>query len=153
MKRLIFIIAASTALLSLPAFADHGRHHGGGRVFGRPHVSVGLGFGYPLYWRDPWYDPWYYPSFGLQYRVWPQRVPRSRSDSADAPPSGMTKLYVYPAAGQSAEQTDQDRYECHVWASDQSGYDPTVGKGSAAQASGYSRAFVACLEGRNYVVK
>lgn len=34
-------------------------------------------------------------------------------------------LYVYPAQGQSQEQTQQDQYECHVWAVGQTGYDPT----------------------------
>jgi hypothetical protein len=33
---------------------------------------------------------------------------------------------IYPAKGQSAKQQDQDRYECHSWAREQSGgYDPT----------------------------
>lgn len=32
---------------------------------------------------------------------------------------------VYPAKGQSAQQQDRDRYECHDWARAQSGYDPT----------------------------
>lgn len=32
---------------------------------------------------------------------------------------------VYPAKGQSAQQQDKDRYECHDWARRQSGYDPT----------------------------
>ena len=34
-------------------------------------------------------------------------------------------MYIYPAAGQSSEQQRQDRYECHVWASDQTGFDPS----------------------------
>ena len=34
-------------------------------------------------------------------------------------------LYVYPAQGQSAEQTQKDQYECHTWAVGQTGYDPT----------------------------
>jgi hypothetical protein len=32
---------------------------------------------------------------------------------------------VYPAKGQSAQQQDRDRYECHEWARAQSGYDPS----------------------------
>ena len=32
---------------------------------------------------------------------------------------------VYPANGQSAEQLERDRYDCHVWAVQQSGYDPS----------------------------
>ena len=34
-------------------------------------------------------------------------------------------LYVYPAKGQSDEKLGQDRYECHRWASNESGFDPT----------------------------
>jgi len=32
--------------------------------------------------------------------------------------------YIYPNEGQTPEQMNQDRYECHVWAVQQSGYDP-----------------------------
>ena len=38
-----------------------------------------------------------------------------------APPPIM----VYPARGQSAEQLERDRYDCHVWAVQQSGFDPS----------------------------
>jgi len=31
---------------------------------------------------------------------------------------------VYPAKGQTAERQDKDRYECHRWATQQSGFDP-----------------------------
>lgn len=34
-------------------------------------------------------------------------------------------LYVYPANGQGDEQLNQDRYECHRWATEESGYDPS----------------------------
>jgi hypothetical protein len=32
---------------------------------------------------------------------------------------------IYPAKGQSAQQQDKDKYECHDWARKQSGFDPT----------------------------
>lgn len=35
------------------------------------------------------------------------------------------QLIIYPSQGQSQEQQDKDRYECHVWAVQQSGYDPS----------------------------
>src|ERR1700722_10142423 len=47
------------------------------------------------------------------------------------------RIFVYPANGQSAEQTDRDRYECHVWAVQQTGVDP-----SRADASPYERVVV-----------
>lgn len=34
------------------------------------------------------------------------------------------QVYFYPAAGQSSAQQDRDRYECHVWAVNQTGFDP-----------------------------
>jgi hypothetical protein len=34
-------------------------------------------------------------------------------------------IIVYPANGQTPEQQERDRYECHVWAVQQSGFDPS----------------------------
>ena len=42
-----------------------------------------------------------------------------------APPPPSQRIFVYPASGQSAEQTDRDRYECHLWAVQQTGFDPS----------------------------
>jgi hypothetical protein len=42
------------------------------------------------------------------------------------------ELFIYPSKGQSTEQQSRDRYECHSWAVQQTGFDPTV---SQAQAS------------------
>ncbi|HEY6432430.1 MAG TPA: hypothetical protein VIZ17_10650 [Acetobacteraceae bacterium] len=42
-------------------------------------------------------------------------------EAQPAPPP----IIVYPAKGQSPEQLDRDRYECHVWAVQQSGFDPS----------------------------
>jgi hypothetical protein len=33
--------------------------------------------------------------------------------------------YIYPSKGQSAQQQDRDRYECHTWSVQQTGFDPT----------------------------
>ena len=33
-------------------------------------------------------------------------------------------VIVYPAKGQSAEQTEKDKYECYQWAKGQTGFDP-----------------------------
>jgi hypothetical protein len=51
-----------------------------------------------------------------------------------------TRVYVYPAAGQSAEKLDQDRYECHMWAVRESGFDPSV-----AQAAPHQRVEVVAM--------
>lgn len=34
-------------------------------------------------------------------------------------------IYVYPAKGQTDEQLAEDRYACHRWAVDESGFDPS----------------------------
>lgn len=35
------------------------------------------------------------------------------------------EVYIYPNKGQSAEKQSRDRYECHTWAVQQTGVDPT----------------------------
>jgi len=62
-------------------------------------------------------------------------APPPRAVRVPAPPP--QRVFVYPANGQSAEQTDRDRYECHVWAVQQTGVDP-----SRADASAYERVVV-----------
>ncbi len=39
--------------------------------------------------------------------------------------AAQTQLYVYPLKKQSSEQQDRDRYECHRWAVQQTGFDPS----------------------------
>jgi hypothetical protein len=53
------------------------------------------------------------------------------------PTPAPQRVFVYPSNGQSPEQTDRDRYECHVWAVQQTGVDP-----SRADASAYERVIV-----------
>jgi hypothetical protein len=43
-----------------------------------------------------------------------------------AEPAQPPRIIVYPAKGQSPDQLERDRYECHVWAVQQSGYDPSA---------------------------
>jgi Glycine-zipper domain len=40
------------------------------------------------------------------------------------------ELYIYPNKGQSAEQQSRDRYDCHIWAVQQTGVDPTRAQAS-----------------------
>jgi Glycine-zipper domain len=37
----------------------------------------------------------------------------------------QSELYVYPLKKQTSEQQDKDRYECHRWAVQQTGFDPS----------------------------
>jgi hypothetical protein len=62
-------------------------------------------------------------------------------------------LYIYPARGQSQQQQEQDRYECHRWAADESDYDPTDSQYDSELREDYDRAITACLTGRGYSVR
>jgi len=43
-------------------------------------------------------------------------------------------LYIYPSKGQSQAQQDKDRYECHSWAVQQTGFDPSKPSTTTASA-------------------
>ena len=65
-------------------------------------------------------------------------------------------IIAYPRNGQSDQQTATDKYECHVWAKGQTGFDPTSQSSSGASPSvrsAYNRAISACLDGRGYTVR
>ena len=40
-------------------------------------------------------------------------------------PAAAQQIFMYPTKGQSPEQQNRDRYECHTWAVQQTGFDPT----------------------------
>lgn len=42
------------------------------------------------------------------------------------PPAQNSVVYAYPLRDQTPEQQDRDRYECHLWAVRQSGFDPSA---------------------------
>ena len=134
-----FLAAVCAALLwSLPAEAGHWT------VW--PSFSFGYGYG-------PYPAPWYGPRVGFGVHVGGPGYPAPRAPAPAPAAQGTLKLYVYPAAGQSDPQTADDRYQCHVWAAGESGHDPTLGAGTREDAEGYTRAFTACMEARNYVVR
>jgi hypothetical protein len=45
-------------------------------------------------------------------------------------------LYIYPQKGQSPQQQDRDRYECHNWAVQQTGVDPTMAQAPSPSGGG-----------------
>lgn len=52
----------------------------------------------------------------------------------------LADLYVYPKEGQSAEQTDKDKYECYQWAKNDTGFDPMAApKTTSAAPSGQTK--------------
>jgi hypothetical protein len=146
MRAWILVIAGALTLAALPAEADRGHH----RAYHHRHVGFGLSYGYPYYYRP--YSA-FYPSayYGFGIDVTPRY--RTRRVRAERSEPQTRKLYVYPAGGPSTEHLAEDRYECHVCAADNTGFDPTLGAGSAREATEYGRAFTACMEGRDYVVK
>jgi hypothetical protein len=79
--------------------------------------------------------------------------------SSSVPPSPAERFFVYPRKGQSEEQQAKDRYECHLWAVGQIGWDPTQPTDLVPEAqvnkksSDYKRAMGACLDAREYTVK
>ncbi len=45
---------------------------------------------------------------------------------------GWAEVFAYPKKGQSQEQFEQDQFQCHKWATGQTGIDPTKPPQSAA---------------------
>jgi len=119
----------------------------------------------PPYYTTIWAGgvPYYYAD-DVYYRWLPQE--RVYVVSEPPPAKGVVEdanvpknLYIYPKKGQSPEQQATDRYECHSWAVDQTGFDPTQPGGNvpadqnAARRADYQRAMKACLEARDYSVQ
>ena len=112
--------------------------------------------GVPYYYADEVYYQWHPADNG--YVVVPEPDRNGGAATTEAP-AGHDDAFVYPNNGQSEQQQAADRYECHRWASDQSGFDPTQPQGGVEEGqvvemrSRYKRAEAACLEGRGYTVK
>ena len=87
-------------------------------------------------------------------------VSASAVAQSPAPPPSQAAggIAISPKNGQSPQQQASDRYACHSWAKNQTGFDPTRPGGGVAQneeasrRSEYRRAISACLEGRGYTV-
>ena len=77
-------------------------------------------------------------------------APRRRAAAQGLAGGAGADLYVYPRNGQSEQQTSTDRYECHSWAVNQTGFDPTRGAQPVAMRPDYRRAMIACLDARGY---
>ena len=66
---------------------------------------------------------------------------------------------VEPQNGVSYAQEARDRYECDIWAADQTGFDPTEYDGGVPpdavpdKRADYLRAEAACFEGRGYLMR
>jgi len=149
-------------------------YYGGG---GWGLLGYGLFFSaLPLYYSTLWWNnvPYYYVD--ANYYSWNAAAgeyetvrppPEVESQVAPQEPTAA-QLFVYPKNDQNADQQASDRYQCHRWAADQSGFDPTQPGGVPADGSvsgpvaaapaattrqDYLRAQAACLEARGYSVK
>jgi hypothetical protein len=141
------------------------RPYAAGVVVSVPPIGFGISV-LPPYYTIAWYGgvP-YYHADNAYYRWYPERreyvvtrPPQETRETESAPASGE-EIFVYPKNGQSESQQSDDRYECHAWAVQQSGFDPTRQNGGVADSeiesrrADYRRAEGACLEGRGYTVK
>jgi len=146
---------------------------GGFVVVGAP---IGLAIAaLPAFYTTVWLggSPYYYAN-DVYYQWAPDQssyvvvAPPDGADQPGAPPAmgaaaapgaPADNVYIYPKNGQSADQQAAYRYECHDWAKNQTGFDPTqagggVGPGdNGSRREQYQRAMGACLEARGYSVK
>jgi hypothetical protein len=110
--------------------------------------------GVPYYYANDTYYTWNAGQNGYEVVA-----PPSDQGATTTQPPPSDDLYIYPQGGQSPEQQANDKFECHKWASSQSGFDPTQSLGGvspdqvAARRADYQRAMRACLEGRGYSVR
>ncbi|HUL82281.1 MAG TPA: DUF6515 family protein [Gammaproteobacteria bacterium] len=110
--------------------------------------------GLAYYYANDAYYVWREPEH--QYEV---VDPPANVESAAVAPPASESVFIYPNKGQAPEQQAKDRYECHRWAVDQTGFDPTLNEGGVAadqvtaKHSDYQRAMSACLEARDYTVR
>lgn len=133
---------------------------GGGYVVTRPAYGLLL-HGLPIFATAVTFGALtYYYANNVYYRALPgERYEVVAPPEPQPEPAAAEKVFVYPRQGQSAELQASDEYECHRWASGQSGFDPTTvatGQASGAEAAlrqDYQRASAACLEGRGYTVR
>jgi hypothetical protein len=110
--------------------------------------------GVPYYYANDTYYAW--RDSDRQYEV-VDPPGADQAASMQAPPTD--DVFVYPKNGQSPDLQARDKYECHKWASGETGFDPTQSGGgvppdqTGAKRAAYQRAMGACLEGRGYSVK
>jgi hypothetical protein len=119
----------------------------------------------PTYYSTVWIGgvPYYYAD-DVYYAWQPDQNsyavvdPPANADTPSPPPdNAQGDLMIYPKNGQTQEQQAADQYDCHSWATGQTGFDPTQPGGGVpgnpdAARSNYNRAMSACLQGRGYQV-
>jgi hypothetical protein len=122
------------------------------------YTTVWVG-GAPYYYSNDTYYVW--RDSDRQYEVVdpPDEQAADTEPPPPAPPSAAGDVFIYPKNGQSEADQARDKYECHKWAQNESGFDPTQANGGVppeqanSKRASYQRAMGACLEGRGYSVK
>ena len=108
--------------------------------------------GVPYYYANDIYYVWRPDVNGYVVTNPPTEIPQDPVPLSD-------QLYIYPKKGQSEKQQADDRYTCHRWGVEQTGYDPTKPPAGMAtdelsrKREDYQRAMRACLEGKDYSVR
>lgn len=114
-------------------------------------------YGIPYYYANDTYYVWDDTQQAYEVVAPPDGLAAGGETQTQPPPSD--RLFVYPKAGQSAEQQARDREECQHWASEQSGFNLTSATGGVPadqfvqKRNDFFRAQVSCLEGRGYTVR
>ena len=119
----------------------------------------------PPYYTTLWVSgaPYYYAD--SVYYVWrPEQrgyvvAEPPRETEVNLQPAKPDPFFIYPKQGQNEQLQATDRYQCHRWSADQTGFDPSQPGGNVpepqhpAKRSDYQRAIKACLEARGYSVR
>lgn len=122
-----------------------------------PYYSTVWIGGYPYYYANDVYYTWQ-PDQNGYVVVDPPEGADQPSTPPEAAQASQDDPIIYPKNGQSSEQQAADRFECHSWAKNQSGFDPTQPGGGVETGdldrlrANYNRAMSACLQGRGYQV-
>lgn len=148
------------------------RHHGGRYFVVAPPIGLFVPF-LPLFYTTIWFNgiPYYYAN-EIYYSQTPggyvvveppqgevSETPPDTTEGEEGEDIADDKMFIYPRKGQSEEQQDADRYECHKWAAEKTNYDPTKipSKIPAEQIiqkrSDYQRMMADCLDSRGYTAK
>jgi hypothetical protein len=138
------------------------RPYGSRFIIAAPPIGLFVPF-LPSYYATIWVGgaPYYYANevyyahSGNGYVV----VESPKQETVSEVPPPAEQMFIYPRLDQSEQQQADDRYVCHQWAVDQTGFDPTQPQSGTAERirlekrADYQRAMAACLEGKGYTVK
>lgn len=130
----------------------------------RPPIGIVVSI-LPPYYTRVWIGdiPYYYA--GGVYYIWePERrvyrvIEAPAEEKVVLDHEDLEPLMIYPKKGQSEKKLADDRYECHRWSLDNTGFNPILPSGNvpldqySEKRSDYYRAMKACLVGREYTVR